>query len=48
MKLVTFTHNNKTRVGAVVDEAVVDSRADSTLPATMTSKPSLTNNSAAI
>jgi 2-keto-4-pentenoate hydratase/2-oxohepta-3-ene-1,7-dioic acid hydratase in catechol pathway len=35
MKLVTFTHNNKTRVGAVVDEAVVDSRADSTLPATM-------------
>jgi 2-keto-4-pentenoate hydratase/2-oxohepta-3-ene-1,7-dioic acid hydratase in catechol pathway len=35
MKLVTFTHNNETRVGAVVDEAVVDGQGDSTLPASM-------------
>ena len=26
MKLVTFTHNNHSRVGAVIDDAVVDSQ----------------------
>jgi 2-keto-4-pentenoate hydratase/2-oxohepta-3-ene-1,7-dioic acid hydratase in catechol pathway len=35
MKLVTFTHNNETRVGAAVDQAVVDSRGDSAMPKTM-------------
>ncbi len=27
MKLVTFTHNKQSRVGAVIDDAVVDSKA---------------------
>jgi len=35
MKLVTFTHNKQTRVGAVIDEVVVDSRACTDIPASM-------------
>lgn len=35
MKLVTFTHNNQSRVGAVVDDAVVDCLGNSEIPATM-------------
>jgi len=35
MKLVTFTHNNQTRVGAVVDGFVVDSKNNTKIPATM-------------
>lgn len=35
MKLVTFTHNNDSRVGAVVDNMVVDSKNTADIPATM-------------
>ncbi|MBF6647903.1 fumarylacetoacetate hydrolase family protein [Methylobacter sp. BlB1] len=35
MKLATFTHNNVTRVGAVIDQAVVDSHGDNAIPKTM-------------
>ena len=35
MKLVTFTHNNETRVGAVVENEVVDSKNNTKIPATM-------------
>ncbi|TAK62535.1 fumarylacetoacetate hydrolase family protein [Methylobacter sp.] len=35
MKLVTFTHNNETRVGAVVGDFVVDSKNNTKIPATM-------------
>jgi 2-keto-4-pentenoate hydratase/2-oxohepta-3-ene-1,7-dioic acid hydratase in catechol pathway len=35
MKLVTFTHNDKTRVGAVVDGFVVDGKNNTRIPATM-------------
>ena len=35
MKLVTFTHNKQTRVGAVMDDAVVDSKGRADIPAAM-------------
>lgn len=36
MKLVTFTHNNQTRTGALIENnAVVDSQGDSAIPSTM-------------
>jgi len=35
MKLVTFTHNNESRVGAVADDVVVDSKDNVAIPATM-------------
>ncbi len=35
MKLVTFTHNQITRVGAVVDEWIVDSFGDKNIPESM-------------
>ncbi len=35
MKLATFTHNQKTRIGAVVGNEIVDGLADSTLPSNM-------------
>ena len=35
MKLVTFTHHRSTRVGAVVDDAVVDSLGNPAIPARM-------------
>jgi 2-keto-4-pentenoate hydratase/2-oxohepta-3-ene-1,7-dioic acid hydratase in catechol pathway len=35
MKLVTFTHNGQTRVGAVVDNVIIDSYGDTTIPNTM-------------
>ncbi len=35
MKLITFTHNNETRVGAVADNEVIDSRGDVELPQNM-------------
>ncbi len=35
MKLVTFTHNNETRVGAVVETEVVDCKNNTKIPATM-------------
>jgi 2-keto-4-pentenoate hydratase/2-oxohepta-3-ene-1,7-dioic acid hydratase in catechol pathway len=35
MKLVTFTYNNLSRVGAVVDNHIVDSRGNREIPATM-------------
>ena len=35
MKLVTFTHNQTTRVGAVVNDWVVDSLGDKNIPACM-------------
>ncbi|MEI6542188.1 MAG: fumarylacetoacetate hydrolase family protein [Methylococcales bacterium] len=35
MKLVTFTHNNVTRVGAVVNDFVVDSKGRKNIPTTM-------------
>ncbi len=35
MKLVTFTHNRETRVGAVVDGFVADSKNNTKIPATM-------------
>jgi 2-keto-4-pentenoate hydratase/2-oxohepta-3-ene-1,7-dioic acid hydratase in catechol pathway len=35
MKLVTFTYNNETRVGAVVDGLVVDGKNNTRIPATM-------------
>jgi len=35
MKLVTFTHNNETRVGAVVDDFVVDGKNNTRIPVTM-------------
>lgn len=35
MKLVTFTHNKRARVGAVVDNVVVDSQGNAGIPATM-------------
>ncbi len=35
MKLVTFTHNNDSRVGAVVDNMVVDSKNTADIPSTM-------------
>jgi 2-keto-4-pentenoate hydratase/2-oxohepta-3-ene-1,7-dioic acid hydratase in catechol pathway len=35
MKLATFTHNQETRVGAVVDGFVVDSKKNTKIPATM-------------
>jgi 2-keto-4-pentenoate hydratase/2-oxohepta-3-ene-1,7-dioic acid hydratase in catechol pathway len=35
MKLVTFAHDNLTRIGAVVDDRVVDSRGGAALPPTM-------------
>lgn len=35
MKLVTFTHNNETRVGAVVDGLVVDGKNNTKIPLTM-------------
>lgn len=35
MKLVTFTHNQTTRVGAVVNDWIVDSYGDTNIPSTM-------------
>ena len=35
MKLVTFTHNQTTRVGAVVNDWIVDSYGDKNIPSTM-------------
>lgn len=35
MKLVTFTHNELTRVGAVIDDAVVDSKGCTEIPSSM-------------
>ncbi len=35
MKLITFTYQNQTRVGAVVDNEVIDSLGSTTIPATM-------------
>jgi len=35
MKLVTFTHNHETRVGAVVEGKVVDGKNNTKIPATM-------------
>ena len=35
MKLVTFTHNHETRVGAVVEAKVVDGKNNTKIPATM-------------
>jgi 2-keto-4-pentenoate hydratase/2-oxohepta-3-ene-1,7-dioic acid hydratase in catechol pathway len=35
MKLVTFTHNQQTRVGAVIDDAVVDSNGNKAIPPSM-------------
>ncbi len=35
MKLVTFTYNKKSRVGAVIDDAVVDSQGYAEIPASM-------------
>ena len=35
MKLVTFTHNKQTRVGAVIDDVVVDSKGCADIPASM-------------
>jgi 2-keto-4-pentenoate hydratase/2-oxohepta-3-ene-1,7-dioic acid hydratase in catechol pathway len=35
MKLVTFTYQNKTRIGAVVDDTVIDSLANAEIPETM-------------
>lgn len=35
MKLITFTYQNQTRVGAVVDEMIVDSLASTNIPRTM-------------
>ncbi|MGZ4969602.1 MAG: fumarylacetoacetate hydrolase family protein [Methylobacter sp.] len=35
MKLVTFTHNNETRVGAVVGDFVVDGKNNTRIPVTM-------------
>ena len=46
MKLVTFTHNNETRVGMVIDNEIVDSLGNPQIPQTMiellnTGKPAL-------
>jgi len=35
MKLVTFTHNNLSRVGAVIDDIVIDSLSNANIPNTM-------------
>jgi 2-keto-4-pentenoate hydratase/2-oxohepta-3-ene-1,7-dioic acid hydratase in catechol pathway len=35
MKLVTFTHNKQSRVGAVIDDAVVDSQGCADIPVSM-------------
>src|SRR5512137_2794807 len=35
MKLVTFTHNKQTRVGAVIDDTVVDSQGSADISASM-------------
>jgi 2-keto-4-pentenoate hydratase/2-oxohepta-3-ene-1,7-dioic acid hydratase in catechol pathway len=35
MKLVTFTHNNQARVGAVINEAIVDSQGCAKIPTSM-------------
>lgn len=35
MKLVTFTHNNETRVGAVIGNHIVDSKGNGLIPADM-------------
>ncbi|MFA5985362.1 MAG: fumarylacetoacetate hydrolase family protein [Methylococcaceae bacterium] len=35
MKLVTFTHHQETRIGAVVGNRVVDSRGDTSIPSSM-------------
>ncbi|MDD5273322.1 MAG: fumarylacetoacetate hydrolase family protein [Methylovulum sp.] len=35
MKLVTFTHQNRTRIGAVVDNYVIDSYGDTGIPSQM-------------
>ncbi len=35
MKLVTFTHQNRTRIGAVVDNYVIDSYSDTGIPSQM-------------
>lgn len=35
MKLVTFTHNQTTRVGAIVNDWIVDSYGDKNIPSTM-------------
>ncbi len=35
MKLVTFTHNNLSRVGAVIDNVVIDSLSNANIPNTM-------------
>jgi len=35
MKLATFTHNNLSRVGAVIDDIVIDSLSDANIPNTM-------------
>ena len=35
MKLVTFTHNNETRVGMVIDNEIVDCRGNPQIPQTM-------------
>jgi 2-keto-4-pentenoate hydratase/2-oxohepta-3-ene-1,7-dioic acid hydratase in catechol pathway len=35
MKLVTFIHNKESRVGAVVDDMVVDSKGNAAIPSTM-------------
>jgi 2-keto-4-pentenoate hydratase/2-oxohepta-3-ene-1,7-dioic acid hydratase in catechol pathway len=35
MKLITFTYQNKTRVGAVINDTVIDSLVDKQIPSTM-------------
>lgn len=35
MKLVTFTHNEESRVGAVVDDFICDTKGNAAIPATM-------------
>ncbi len=35
MKLVTFTHNKLSRVGAVIDDVVIDSLSSANIPNTM-------------
>jgi 2-keto-4-pentenoate hydratase/2-oxohepta-3-ene-1,7-dioic acid hydratase in catechol pathway len=35
MKLVTFTHNNLSRVGAIIDDVVIDSLSNAHIPNTM-------------
>ena len=35
MKLVTFSYQNQTRIGAVIDDRVVDSLGNADIPRTM-------------